>query len=129
MSTDPYFDLGTSLGCGRTDMLHACDQLGLKLVVIEKDRGDGRKAHYGAGRQPLDDILGSGWGSAFCAGNVLKYLRRDKDVAESRTKAKWYWDFMHVKENDEFIGSNSWTVRIHELKKLLTNEELDTLNG
>lgn len=38
--------------------------------------GTVRQDHYGAGRQPWDDIVDAGWGPAFAAGNVLKYLRR-----------------------------------------------------
>ncbi len=64
---------------------------GYRLVEVEAERADGRKVHYGSGRQPLDDIIDGGFGGPFCAGNVLKYLRRDKDVEDSKVKAIWYW--------------------------------------
>ena len=51
-----------------------------------------RQTYYGDGRQPWDDIVSGGFGGAFAAGSILKYLRRtkgerDKDVE----KARWYW--------------------------------------
>lgn len=50
-----------------------------------------RKSWYGGGRQPWDDILDAGWGPAFAAGNVLKYLRRTKEPEHSLQSARWYW--------------------------------------
>jgi hypothetical protein len=64
--------------------------------VVELDRvepgadGSVRKAHYGDGKQPWDTIKELGWGPEFAAANVLKYLRRTKDVEGSRQKALWY---------------------------------------
>lgn len=59
--------------------------------MIYEDRGDGRKTHYGSGRQPWDDIVEAGWGPPFAASNVLKYLRRTKDLEHSLESARWYW--------------------------------------
>ena len=52
-----------------------------------------RAAHYGAGRQPWDDILDAGWGPAFAAGNALKYVRRAaaKNGEDDINKARWYY--------------------------------------
>lgn len=71
-----------------------CNELGLQLVIKEKERGDGRKQHYGADRQPIDDIMLFGWGPQFCAGNVLKYLRRDKAREHSLESARVYWRWL-----------------------------------
>lgn len=85
----------------------------------EPERADGRKAHYGSGRQPLDDIVDAGWGPAFCAGNVLKYMRRDKQVEDSRRKAKWYWDRLYGEK-----PTDAGFEVFDQLVKLLTEDEL-----
>ena len=54
-------------------------------------QGVPRQDHYGAGRQPWDDILDAGWAPEFAAGNVLKYLRRSKDPEHSLEAARWYY--------------------------------------
>ncbi len=38
--------------------------------------GSVRQQHYGVGEQPWDVALREGWGPAFAAANVLKYLRQ-----------------------------------------------------
>lgn len=55
--------------------------------------GTVRKSHYGAGRQPWDDIREWGWAPHFAAGNVLKYVRRAaaKNGEDDLKKARWYW--------------------------------------
>jgi hypothetical protein len=50
-----------------------------------------RQPQYGDGRQPWDDIVEEGWAPEFAAGNVLKYLRRDKAREHSLASARWYW--------------------------------------
>jgi len=64
------------------------------LAPIRPDQGDSepRKAHYGDGVQPWDLILAAGWGPAFAASNVLKYLRRTKNPEHSAESAAWYYD-------------------------------------
>ncbi len=57
--------------------------------------GTDRKAHYGSGRQPWDDIMALGWAPEFAAGNVLKYLRRVKDPEHSLESARWYFKKLH----------------------------------
>jgi hypothetical protein len=51
-----------------------------------------RQRYYGDGRkQPLDHIHEAGWGPAFAASNVLKYLDRQKGQSDlDRDKARWY---------------------------------------
>lgn len=61
-------------------------------LAPERAAGDGRKAHYGEGEQPWDVILASGWGPAFAASNVVKYLRRSKNPEHSAESASWYYD-------------------------------------
>lgn len=87
----------------------------------EPERPDGRKVHYGAGRQPLDDIVDAGWGPAFCAGNVLKYLRRDKMLDDSQQKARWYWQYLNgmCRDDDNYPKDCR-----RSLEKLLTQREL-----
>jgi hypothetical protein len=58
------------------------------------ERADGRKVHYGAGKQPIDTIKELGWGAQFMAGNVLKYLRRDKDLEHSLQSARVYFGWL-----------------------------------
>lgn len=58
------------------------------------DRGDGRKVHYGPGRQPVDTIRDMGWAPEFFAGNVLKYLRRSKDIEHSHESARVYFRWL-----------------------------------
>lgn len=93
------------------------------------DRGDGRKAHYGDGKQPLDDSWAQGWGHAFDATNVLKYLRRIKPGQEQHSKesARWYWRDLvaagggkYGKKNQQLATRAMITLR----DKLLTADEL-----
>jgi uncharacterized protein DUF3310 len=55
--------------------------------------GTVRKDHYGAGRQPWDDIVHLGWAPEFAAGNALKYVRRhrDKGGEDDLEKGRWYY--------------------------------------
>lgn len=52
-----------------------------------------RKAHYGAGKQPWDEIKELGWAEHFAGGCVLKYVRRHKakNGQDDLDKARWYW--------------------------------------
>lgn len=51
-----------------------------------------RQTYYGEGAQPWDDIVRAGFGAAFAAGSILKYLRRQKGEREKDVeKARWYW--------------------------------------
>lgn len=90
----------------------------------EKD-GTVRQDHYGSGRQPWDDIVDNGWGVAFAAGNVLKYLRRTKHPEHSLESAKWYWTRLH-----EFAHEGDlYAIReVRRLRVYLSNEELAKLD-
>lgn len=80
-----------------------------------------RKAYYGAGRQPWDDIVAAGFGPAFAASSILKYLRRDKGTpVEDLEKARWY--FARLEELAlQAAEAKLW------LKAVLTVEELGKL--
>lgn len=91
--------------------------------------GTVRKAYYGDGRQPWDDMIDFGWAVEFAAGNVLKYLRRTKDLVASVVKAKWY-----LARLIEFVNDDTDTARMNDAKrvairlfKALTREEIDQL--
>lgn len=114
---------------GRPDgaaLLRELESTGLRLVAVERERGDGRKAHYGAGRQPIDDIVDQGWGPEFCAGNIVKYLRRDKEVEDSLKKAKWYYAKLIEIVGDAPPLSYDSNVMV-KLHSLLTAEEINAL--
>jgi hypothetical protein len=95
--------------------------------IDEKD-GTIRQDHYGEKRQPWDDIVDQGWAVGFAAGNIPKYLRRDKAKDHSLTSASWYWERLHefVKNNDPAYAMSA-EIAILCLKKLLTEEELKLL--
>lgn len=105
------------------DLKVVCETLGLKLVPIEKDRGDGRKAHYGTGKQPVDTIREHGWAPGFFAGNVVKYLRRTKDPEHSLESAlvyyKWLCDECRKTDSDDYQKA------LIKLLDELTLEELE----
>lgn len=85
--------------------------------------GTVRKAHYGEGKQPWDHIVEAGWGPAFAAGNVLKYVRRAaaKNGEDDLAKARWYCaELMKLSGVSE---ANSYVVE--RLLQLLTTEEIN----
>lgn len=63
------------------------------MVVIdaETDRGDGRRAHYGAGKQPWDTALERGWAAQGAAFSIIRYLRRTKQPERDVAAARVYW--------------------------------------
>jgi hypothetical protein len=75
------------------------------LSTHTDERGVVRQDHYGPGRQPWDDILDANWGPEFAAGNILKYLRRDKQKEHSLTSANWYHDRLVEMAQGELIPS------------------------
>lgn len=91
MTQDPYDALAASLGIARRELIDACARSGSQVIIKEAERGDGRKLHYGAGKQPIDTIMELGMGPGFCAGNVLKYLRRSKAPEHSTESARVYF--------------------------------------
>lgn len=86
--------------------------------------GTVRKAHYGTGRQPWDDMVDAGWAPHFAAGCVLKYVRRAaaKNGEDDLKKARWYHARLRdmVLAPDDFPGAYLALERLH---KLLTDEE------
>ena len=103
-------------------------------VHVAED-GTPRKSRYGTGRQPGDDIVEQGWAPHFAAGNVLKYLRRDKDREHSVESARWYYerikemvDDIYLKTQTHFQYAEAYQA-LKALNKLLTNEEKATLDA
>ncbi len=84
-----------------------------------------RQSHYGAGRQPWDNIVEVGWGPAFAAGNVLKYLCRDKEPEHSLASARWYWRQLI----DRSEGVNDWWCCAQQLRLLLNGDEVARLEA
>jgi hypothetical protein len=94
-STDAYWELHHLL----MQMEQAPSQIELKQRVIdaglvvmfgERDRGDGRTAHYGQGKQPWDTALERGWAAAGAAFSIIRYLRRTKQPERDLEAAKVY---------------------------------------
>lgn len=102
------------------------------LAPVRDGQGDSepRKSHYGDGIQPWDVILLSGWGPAFAASNVVKYLRRTKNPEHSAESAVWYYDRL-VEGCAGFFCMKAptttkmeWQNALDRLELLLTTEEL-----
>jgi len=101
---------------------------------FESKDGTTRKTYYGAdGRQPWDYIKAEGWGAAFAAGNVLKYMKRAPnkgDRADDTKKAQWYWAELNklAEMPEKPTGNDAISVRrakeaIGRVVKLLTKDE------
>lgn len=93
-------------------------------IGLHPDRGDGRKAHYGSGRQPYDDIKRLGWAPEFLAGSILKYLRRTKDSEHSLESARIYWRWLNDLVIDASDEDNHIRYVIKQLTGTLTPDEL-----
>lgn len=108
-------------------------------MPIEQNRdetgqdGSKRKAHYGDGKQPWDIICEAGWGPAFAAANVLKYIRRTKNPEHSFESACWYYRQLinHAREEQKIIkyspAGRIWTEAAKKLVDLLTLEEIQRI--
>lgn len=106
-------------------------------MPIEQNRnkagqdGSERKAHYGDGKQPWDIIVEQGWGPAFAAANVLKYIRRTKNPEHSFESACWYYDQLRVRALDELkvhvTWGRIWGNALTSLIRVLTKEELERI--
>ena len=90
-----------------------------------------RKAHYGNGEQPWDVILASGWGPAFAAANVVKYLRRTKNPEHSLESARWYYARLYENAAEETMESSStpWSSAIARLELILSTDEIALVRG
>lgn len=89
--------------------------------------GTTRQAYYGTGEQPWDVIKRNGWAHHFAAGNVLKYLRRDKPGQEGSDveKARWYYrELLALAGNYNPLELNAV---IHFLRHELRADELKRL--
>lgn len=100
-------------------------------MALAPDRGDGRKAHYGDGKQPWDTIKEIGWGPAFAASNVIKYLRRSKDPEHSLESARVYYGWLLDGAGEEKLLSADagWSTTAIKLASILTDDELKLLRG
>lgn len=67
----------------------------LTLIPVERDRGDGRQAHYGAtGPQPWDLCKKLGWAQYGAAFSILRYLRRTKQPERDLKHARVYYGWL-----------------------------------
>ncbi len=95
----------------------------------EPERADGRKLHYGEGRQPVDAIRELGWAPEFFAGNVLKYLRRDKAPEHSLKSARVYYSWLQELAHVSHVDDAGYRARnvLFRLDAEMTEEELRRL--
>jgi len=123
---DPYSVVASELDAvSPSELKGVCEMFGLKIIATEVDRGDGRKVHYGSGRQPLDDIKEDDCGGAFAYGNVLKYLRRAKDIKHSHQSSRFYWRFLEQLSKDDPYGRSPTNAELYDRlreHKLTPNE-------
>lgn len=93
--------------------------------------GEARKAHYGDGEQPWDAIVASGWGPAFAAGCVVRYLRRDKAREHSLESARWYYARLveGVATRPGEATSAEWQRALDRLELILTQAERAQARG
>lgn len=120
------------------DELHAarCQQQSVLAAAREASGIDNtvRKAHYGDGEQPWDVIVRLGWGPAFAAGNVLKYLRRSKHQEHSMEIAAWYYARLvegcaqepqmgASTRRYKWVPMKPWSAALYNLENELTQEE------
>lgn len=138
-STDPYWRLHRTLQdrLGTSPNLFTAAELqgllreaGLQVLFREADRGDGRKAHYGDKKQPVDTMKEYRRFSDFCFGNVLKYLRRSKSLEHSTESARVYfrWLVDVAKDPNDPEQANAMG-GVHDLIKELNGEELIRANA
>lgn len=89
-----------------------------------------RKPWYGEGRQPIDDIMEAGWGPEFCAGNVLKYLRRTKSPEHSLESARVYFGWLRgLADKQSQTGYGNAINVLAQLYGMLTPDEVSTLQA
>jgi len=104
-------------------------------MPLQQNRGaagqDGtvRKAHYGDGRQPWDDMVDLNIAAEFAAGSILKYLRRDKDREHSLESAKWYYNQLYQHAAAEGEAGGTWSSNLGKLERVLSRDELKAVRG
>lgn len=104
----------------------------LAPIRSSSDDKEPRKSHYGSGAQPWDLILISGWGPAFAAANVVKYLRRTKNPEHSLESARWYYARLIDGVASNLPGPSEpreWLAALTRLEAILTKEERATVRG
>lgn len=107
------------------------------LAPVREGQGDSepRKAHYGDGEQPWDVIVRLGWGPAFAASNVIKYLRRTKNPEHSLESARWYADRLEDGMMGKIPGWTNpeavalWRNAFDKVTGELSLDEIRTLRG
>lgn len=101
--------------------------------VLDPNRGDGRKAHYGSEKQPWDTMKEPRlmWAPHFAAGSILKYLRRDKRLAHSLESARVYhaWLLEGARAEIDAQFSGPWMTTLWQLENELTDAELGRLRA
>lgn len=113
--TDPVWALHHLIEeCGLPPDSHSLGELlkanGIVVLLAERDRGDGRTAHYGDGKQPWDDCLEEGWAHPGAAFSILRYLRRSKMPERDLQAAKVYFGWLKElakkdKEGTALVGT------------------------
>lgn len=103
-------------------------------MPLQQDRteagqdGTARKAHYGDGRQPWDDMVDLGWAPYFAAASILKYVRRAKDPEHSLESARWYYAQLYKYATQEIQDHRAdfrhWSHCLKGLEGILTQDEL-----
>ena len=84
-----------------------------------------RKSWYGDGEQPYDTAVRLGWGPAFAATNVLKYIRRTKAPEHSLESARWYYARLYRNAAQAEAGPTApWAEALFALEDELTQGEL-----
>lgn len=98
-------------------------ELFCRTTPPEEEGADGRKAHYGEGKQPWDTCKELGWAAQGAAFSILRYLRRTKTPERDLREAKVYhkWLFELAEEN------SSSKVVLEQLHKELSQAEFERL--
>lgn len=140
--SDPIIDLLQMVSRSsfpRAPTLEALQSLlianGLTVMHAERDRGDGRKVHYGDGKQPWDTCLEEGWAVGGAVFSILRYVRRTKqpvrDLQAAKVYLRWLQDLVDVelgRKPGELIGAAGATEAYKQLvHNVLTQAELDLL--
>ncbi len=92
--------------------------------------GTVRKAHYGAGKQPWDEMKELGWAEHFAGACVLKYVRRHKakNGQDDLDKARWYWVELNKLSNADVPSEKAWGAMVLVyLMQELTSDEVQKL--
>ncbi len=92
-------------------------------TMIARD-GSVRQTYYGAGEQPWDTSRRNGWAATFACGNIVKYLRRQKNE-DDLDKARWYWVELHKMTDQEFFPAERAhaALALQQLHRELTEDE------